>query len=95
LKPAPTKGNGMAKMTLEMEVDDETMQEVLNSIKSIAHLTRATDDLCQDFTYLSKAIETNQREIKKLTVSVTKLLKETKRGNDTGSQGKSSSKESA
>ena len=81
------RGKLMAKMTLEMEVDDETMQEVLNSIKSISSLTRATDDLCQDFAYLSKAIESNQREIKKLAVSVTKLLKETKRGNDTGGKG--------
>ena len=85
----------MAKITLEMEVDEETMQEVLDSIRAISTLTRATDDLCQDFTFLGKAIETNQREIKKLTTSVTKLLKETKNGNDTGSQGKSGSKESA
>jgi len=85
----------MAKITLEMEVDEETMQEVLDSVRAISTLTRATDDLCQDFTYLGKAIETNQREIKKLTTSVTKLLKETKNGNDTGSQSKSGGKESA
>jgi len=81
----------MAKMTLEMEVDDATMQEVLDSIKSIATLTRATDDLCQDFAYLSKAIESNQREIKKLATSVSKLLKETKHGNNTGSKGEKES----
>ena len=72
----------MAKITLEMEIDDDTMQEMMDSIKSISTLTRATDDLCQDFTYLGKAIETNQREIKKLTTSVTKLLKETKDGSN-------------
>ena len=81
----------MAKMTLEMEVDDATMQEVLDSIKSIATLTRATDDLCQDFAYLSKAIEGNQREIKKLAVSVTKLLKETKDGSNARVKGKEKS----
>jgi|TARA_R110002033_G_scaffold111851_1_gene157263 hypothetical protein len=81
----------MAKITLEMEIDDDTMQEMLDSIKSISTLTRATDDLCQDFAYLGKAIETNQREIKKLTASVTKLLKETKDGSNARVKGKEES----
>ena len=81
----------MAKITLEMEIDDDTMQEMMDSIKSISTLTRSTDDLCQDFAYLGNAIETNQREIKKLTASVTKLLKETKDGSNARVKGKEES----
>jgi len=81
----------MAKITLEMDVDEEMMQELFDSIKSISTLTRATDDLCQDFAYLSKAIENNQREIKKLTTNVTALLKEAKNGSNTRVESKKES----
>lgn len=50
-----------------------------------------TDDMCENFSYLSKAITANNREIKKLTANVAKLLEEIKNGNDTGGKGKEES----
>jgi len=47
--------------------------------------------MCENFNYLSKAITANNREIKKLTANVAKLLEEFKNGNDTGGKGKEES----
>jgi hypothetical protein len=51
-------------------------------------MAKATDEMCEDFSFLSKAIASNQREMKKLTTSVTNLLKEMRNGNDARGKGK-------
>ncbi len=81
----------MGKVTLEVDVSNEQLEELLGSYKAIEKLTHATDDMCENFNYLSKAITANNREIKKLTANVAKLLEEFKNGNDTGGKGKEES----
>ena len=81
----------MGKVTLEVDVSNEQLEELLGSYKAIEKLTHATDDICENFNYLSKAITANNREIKKLTANVAKLLEEFKNGNDTGGKGKEES----
>ena len=81
----------MGKVTLEVDVSNEQLEELLGSYKAIEKLTHATDDMCEKFNYLSKAITANNREIKKLTANVAKLLEEFKNGNDTGGKGKEES----
>ena len=81
----------MGKVTLEVDVSNEQLEELLGSYKAIENLTHATDDMCENFNYLSKAITANNREIKKLTANVAKLLEEFKNGNDTGGKGKKES----
>tara|TARA_R100001510_G_scaffold18784_1_gene16275 strand:+ start:5841 stop:6089 length:249 start_codon:yes stop_codon:yes gene_type:complete len=81
----------MGKVTLEVDVSNEQLEELLGSYKAIEKLTHATDDMCENFNYLSKAITANNREIKKLTANVAKLLEEFKNGNDTGGKGKKES----
>ena len=55
----------MGKVTLEVDVSNEQLEELLGSYKAIEKLTHATDDMCENFNYLSKAITANNREIKK------------------------------
>jgi cell division protein FtsB len=81
----------MGKVTLEMDVNNEQLEELLGSYKAIEKLTYVTDDMCENFSYLSKAITANNREIKKLTANVAKLLEEIKNGDDTGGKGKEES----
>lgn len=81
----------MGKVTLEMDVSNEQLEELLGSYKAIEKLTHATDDMCENFSFLSKAIAANNREIKKLTTNVAKLLEEIKNGNDTGGESKEES----
>jgi hypothetical protein len=81
----------MGKVTLEMDVSNEQLEELLGSYKAIEKLTHATDDMCENFSFLSEAITANNREIKKLTTNVAKLLEEIKNGNDTGGESKEES----
>ena len=46
----------MGKVTLEMDVSNEQLEELLGSYKAIEKLTYVTDDMCENFSYLSKAI---------------------------------------
>ena len=77
----------MAKISVELEVDEQTLEEVVTSLRSVERLARTTEEMLDDLQFLSKAIAANQREMKKLTTSVTTLLKEVRNGDDAGSEG--------
>ena len=77
----------MAKISVELEIDEQTLEEVVTSLRSVERLARTTEEMLDDLQFLSKAIAANQREMKKLTTSVTTLLKEVRNGDDAGSEG--------
>ena len=77
----------MAKISVELEVDGQTLEEVVASLRSVERLARTTEEMLDDLQFLSKAISANQREMKKLTASVTDLLKEIRNGDDAGGEG--------
>ena len=77
----------MAKISVELEVDEQTLEEVVASLRSVERLARTTEEMLDDLQFLSKAISANQREMKKLTASVTDLLKEIRNGDDAGGEG--------
>ena len=77
----------MAKISVELEVDEQTLEEVLTGLRAVENLAKTTMEMLDDLQFLSKAISANQREMKKLTTSVTNLLKEVRSGDDAGSKG--------
>lgn len=77
----------MAKISVELEVDEQTLEEVLTGLRAVENLSKTTMEMLDDLQFLSKAISANQREMKKLTASVTNLLKEVRDGDDAGSEG--------
>ena len=46
----------MAKISVELEVDDQSLEEILTSLRSIERMAKATDEMCEDFSFLSKPI---------------------------------------
>ena len=77
----------MAKVSVELEIDEQTLEEVLAGLRAVENLAKTTEEMLDDLQFLSKAIASNQREMKKLTTSVTTLLKEVRNGDDAGSEG--------
>lgn len=77
----------MAKISVELEIDEQTLEELLAGLRSVERLARTTEEMLDDLQFLSKAISANQREMKKLTASVVNLLKEVRNGDDAGSEG--------
>ena len=77
----------MAKVSVELEIDEQTLEEVMAGLRSVERLARTTEEMLDDLQFLSKAISANQREMKKLTASVTDLLKEIRNGDDAGGEG--------
>ena len=77
----------MAKISVELEVDEQTLEEVLAGLRAVENLAKTTEEMLDDLQFLSKTISANQREMKKLTTSVTTLLKEVRNGDDAGSEG--------
>lgn len=77
----------MAKISVELEVDEQTLEEVLTGLRAVENLAKTTMEMLDDLQFLSKAISANQREMKKLTTSVTNLLKEVRSGDDAGGKG--------
>jgi hypothetical protein len=77
----------MAKISVELEVDEQTLEEAVASLRSVERLARTTEEMLDDLQFLAKAISANQREMKKLTASVTDLLKEIRNGDDAGGEG--------
>ncbi len=77
----------MAKISVELEVDEQTLEEVLTGLRAVENLAKTTMEMLDDLQFLSKAISANQREMKKLTTSVTNLLKEVRSGDDARSGG--------
>mgnify|MGYP003113630089 FL=1 len=77
----------MAKISVELEVDEQTLEEVLAGLRAVEGLAKTTMEMLDDLQSLSKAISANQREMKKLTTSVTNLLKEVRSGDDARGEG--------
>ena len=77
----------MAKISVELEVDEQTLEEVLTGLRAVENLAKTTMEMLDDLQFLSKTISANQREMKKLTTSVTNLLKEVRNGDDARSKG--------
>jgi DNA repair ATPase RecN len=77
----------MAKVSVELEVDEQTLEEVLTGLRAVENLAKTTMEMLDDLQFLSKTISANQREMKKLTTSVTTLLKEVRNGDDAGGEG--------
>ena len=77
----------MAKISVELEVDEQTLEEVLTGLRAVEGLAKTTMEMLDDLQSLSKAISANQREMKKLTTSVTNLLKEVRSGDDARGEG--------
>jgi len=77
----------MAKVSVELEIDEQTLEEVLAGLRAVENLAKTTTEMLDDLQFLSKTISANQREMKKLTTSVTNLLKEVRNGDDARSEG--------
>lgn len=77
----------MAKISVELEIDEQTLEELLVGLRSVENLAKTTMEMLDDLQFLSKAISANQREMKKLTLGVTNLLKEVRNGDDARSEG--------
>tara|TARA_R100001460_G_scaffold226_4_gene1014 strand:- start:284 stop:517 length:234 start_codon:yes stop_codon:yes gene_type:complete len=77
----------MAKISVELEIDEQTLEEVLTGLRAVENLAKTTGEMLDDLQFLSKTISANQREMKKLTASVVNLLKEVRNGDDAGSEG--------
>lgn len=72
----------MAKISVELELDDESLEDIVGALRSLETISKATHELTNDLEFLIKTIATNQREMKKLTTSVAALLKESKNGSN-------------
>lgn len=73
----------MAKITVEMEVENDSIEDAITSLKALEAAQQRIDDLCEDMSFLSKAVSTNNSEVKKLRASVQKLLERAADGSDT------------
>lgn len=73
----------MAKITVEMEVENDSIEDAITSLKALEAAQQRIDDLCEDMSFLSKAVATNNSEVKKLRASVQKLLEQAAHGSDT------------
>ena len=77
----------MATISVELEIDEQTLEEVLAGLRAVENLSKTTMEMLDDLQFLSKAISANQREMKKLTLGVTTLLTEVRNGDDAGGEG--------
>ena len=66
----------MAKVTIEMNVDDDTVEEAVGSIKTLAGLEQANKDMSESLQLLVKAINKNNAEIRKLAKELAKKEEE-------------------
>ena len=66
----------MAKITVEMEVENDSIEGAITSLKALEAAQQRIDDLCEDMSFLSKAVSTNNSEVKKLRASVQELLEQ-------------------
>ena len=58
----------MAKVTIEMNVDDDTVEEAVGSLQTLAGLEQANKDMSESLQALAKAISKNNSEIRKLNI---------------------------
>mgnify|MGYP003109310841 FL=1 len=68
----------MAKITLEMEVDDDLIEDAITNLRHLQLVLERAEELGQDLSFLSQATVANGKEIKKLSTSVQKILAELK-----------------
>ena len=66
----------MAKVTIEMNVDDDTVEEAVGSLKTLAGLEQANKDMSESLQALAKAISKNISEIRKLAKELAKKEEE-------------------
>ena len=66
----------MAKVTIEMNVDDDTVEEAVGSLKTLAGLEQANKDMSDSLQALVKAINKNNSEIRKLAKELAKKEEE-------------------
>tara|TARA_R100000655_G_scaffold96875_1_gene139572 strand:+ start:52 stop:264 length:213 start_codon:yes stop_codon:yes gene_type:complete len=70
----------MAKVTVEMNVDDETVEEAVGSVSKLmskfAGLEQANKDMSESMQALAKAISKNNAEIRKLAKELAKSREE-------------------
>ena len=65
----------MAKVTIEMNVDDDTVEEAVGSLKTLAGLEQANKDMSESLQLLVKAISKNNSEIRKLAKDLASVVK--------------------
>ena len=70
------KRESMAKVTIEMNVDDDTVEEAVGSLKTLAGLEQANKDMSESLQALVKAISKNNSEIRKLAKELAKKEEE-------------------
>lgn len=68
----------MAKITLEMEVDDDLIEDAITNLRHLQLVLERAEELGQDLSFMSQATVANGKEIKKLSTSVQKILAELK-----------------
>jgi len=68
----------VAKITLEMEVDDDLIEDAITNLRHLQLVLERAEELGQDLSFLSQATVANGKEIKKLSTSVQKILAELK-----------------
>lgn len=66
----------MAKITVEMNLDDDLVEDLLDNLKSVNSLLTSIDDMAKDMSSMMGAVGYNQGQIKDLSTSVQKLLAE-------------------
>ena len=78
----------MAKITVEMNLDDDLVEDLLDNLKSVNSLLTSIDDMAKDMSSMMGAVGYNQEQIKDLSTSVQKLLAELEQnGSNTRKEG--------
>ena len=75
---------------IELNLEQAALDEFFVGLRAVETLAKTTEEMLDDMAFLAKAIKANQREIKKLTASVTSLLQqrqENRDGYDAGGEG--------
>ena len=69
----------MAKVTIEMNVDDDTVEEAVGSVSKLmskfSGLEQANKDMSESLQLLVKAISKNNAEIRKLAKELASVMK--------------------
>jgi len=63
-----------AKITVEAEVEDNLVEDFIDTMKALSVLTRANEDLNETIGALSKSIAKNSVEIRRLSKTVESLI---------------------
>jgi len=78
----------MARITVEMNLDDDLVEDLLDNLKSVNSLLTSIDDMAKNMSSMMGAVGYNQGQIKDLSTSVQKLLAELEQnGSNTRKEG--------